>query len=149
MTPRLNAPDIAPDLYKAVLGLEKYVRANVDHTLLHLLKLRASIINGCSFCIDMHSTESLAAGERPERLFGLAAWHEAPFYSEAERAALALTDAVTRLEEGGVPDDVWAGAAAHFDDKQLVDLVGAISVINVWNRVAISCRTTPLSAAGA
>lgn len=146
MTPRLNAPDVAPGLYKAVLDLEKYVRANVDPMLLHLVKLRASMVNGCSFCIDMHSTESLAEGERSERLFGLAAWREAPFYSEAERAALALTDAVTRLDEGGVPDDVWADAAAHFDDRQLLDLVGAISVINVWNRVAISCRTMPASA---
>jgi len=94
----------------------------------------------------MHSAEALAEGETTARLFGLAAWQEAPFYTDQERAALALTDVVTRLPEGGVPDDVWAEAAAHFSDKGLLDLLGAIAVINVWNRVAISMRATPLSA---
>jgi len=149
MTQRMSPATVAPDLMKAIRALEAYVRSNVDPTLLKLVKLRASIINGCAFCVDMHSAEALEAGERTERLFGLAAWRDSPFYTDAERAALALTDAATRLGDDGVPDDVWAEAAAEFDEKQLADLVGAIGVINLWNRVAIGFRTTPLSAVGA
>jgi AhpD family alkylhydroperoxidase len=149
MTPRINPAKVAPGLMKAVRGVEDYVRGNVDPTLFNLIKMRASIINGCTFCVDMHGMHALEAGERPERLFGLAAWREAPFYSDAERAALALTDAATRLGEEGVPDAVWAEAAAVFDERQLADLVGAIGVINMWNRIAIGFRTTPLSALAA
>lgn len=149
MTPRMHPARVAPGLMKAIRDVESYVRSNVDPTLLALVKLRASFVNGCAFCVDMHSAEALEAGERVERLFGLAAWREAPFYTDPERAALALTDAVTRLGDGGVPDDVWAEAAAAFDEKQLADLVGAIGVINLWNRVAIGFRTTPLSAVAA
>ena len=149
MTPRIIPAKVAPGLMKAVTDVEAYVRRNVDPTLFALVKMRASIINGCAFCVDMHGMHALEAGERPERLFALAAWREAPFYSDAERAALALTDAVTRLGDDGVPDAVWAEAAAVFDEKQLADLVGAIGVINMWNRIAIGFRSTPLSALAA
>lgn len=143
---RTDPRTLAPELYRAVLGVEKYVRQHVDRHLLHLVKLRASMVNGCAFCIDMHSTEALDDGESHARLFGLAAWREAPYYDDGERAALALTDAVTTLGEHGVPDDVWAAATAQFGEKGTIDLVGAIGVINLWNRLAIANRTTPASA---
>lgn len=149
MTERLNPATAAPGLYEALVGVERYLRANVEPSLFELVKLRASMVNGCAFCVDMHSVDALGAGEPTHRLFGLAAWRDAPFYSDTERAALALTDAVTRLGDDGVPDDVWAGAAAVFDDRQLADLVGAIAMINLWNRVAIPCQSTPRSARGA
>ncbi|TDC36793.1 carboxymuconolactone decarboxylase family protein [Micromonospora sp. KC213] len=140
---RINVAEVAPEAYQAVLGLERYVRANVEHTVLELVKLRASILNGCAFCVDMHSREALAAGESNRRLFAVAAWREAPFFDERERTALALTDAVTRLGEHGVPDDVWDDAAKVWSQKELVDLMMAISVINVWNRIAVTTRAQP------
>ena len=145
MTQRLNAVTVAPQLYEVMSAVENYVRSTVEPTLLELVKLRASMINRCTFCVDLHSNDALRRGERPERLFGLAAWREAPFYTDAERAALALTDAATRLDDAGVPDDVWDRAAEHFDDKQLADRSDEIGMINFWNRFAISFRTTPLS----
>ncbi|TDB73830.1 carboxymuconolactone decarboxylase family protein [Micromonospora sp. KC721] len=140
---RINVAEVAPEAYQAVLGLERYVRANVEHTVLELVKLRASISNGCAFCVDMHSREALAAGESNRRLFAVAAWREAPFFDERERTALALTDAVTRLGEHGVPDDVWDDAAKVWSQKELVDLVMAIATINVWNRIAVTTRAQP------
>src|SRR5688572_21353034 len=97
MEPRMNPYQLAPDGYRAVAALEGYVRGRVDHSLLHLVKLRASILNGCAFCVDMHSRDALAAGEDSRRLFAVAAWRESPFFTAAERAALGLTDAVTRV----------------------------------------------------
>ncbi|MEU4383048.1 carboxymuconolactone decarboxylase family protein [Micromonospora echinofusca] len=138
---RMNVAEVAPQAYQAVLGLEKYVRANVGHTALELVKLRASMLNGCAFCVDMHSRDALAAGESDRRLFAVAAWREAPFFDERERTALALTDAVTRLGEHGVPDDVWDAAAKVWSEKELADLLMAIATINVWNRIAVTCRT--------
>ncbi|WP_035815345.1 carboxymuconolactone decarboxylase family protein [Jiangella gansuensis] len=143
MTQRLNVPTVAPEGYRAVLGLEQYVQANLDHTLLHLVKMRASIINECSFCVDMHSRDAVAAGEHHHRLYATAAWHDAPFFDERERAALALTDAVTRLSPGGVPDDVWDTAAKHFEERELADLLLAIVTINAWNRITVPTRTEP------
>ncbi len=143
MKPRLSIPEVAPEGYRAVLGLEKYVRANVDHTLLHLVKLRASILNNCAYCIDMHATDARKAGEAERRLFAVAAWQESPFFDDRERAAFALTDAVTELGRGGVSDDVWNAAAAIWSEKELADLILAISVINVWNRVAVPTHTQP------
>ncbi|MFI7080840.1 MULTISPECIES: carboxymuconolactone decarboxylase family protein [unclassified Micromonospora] len=137
---RMNVAKVAPEAFGAVMGLEKYVRANVDHTVLELVKLRASILNGCAFCVDMHSQEALGAGESSRRLFAVAAWREAPFFDERERTALALTDAVTRLGEHGVPDDVWEDAAKVWPEKALADLVLAIATINVWNRIAVTFR---------
>ncbi|MGC5052709.1 carboxymuconolactone decarboxylase family protein [Micromonospora sp. DT48] len=138
---RMNAAEVAPEAFGTVLGLEKYVRANVDHTVLELVKLRASMLNGCTYCVDMHSREAMDAGESSRRLFAVAAWREAPFFDERERAALALTDAVTRLGEHGVPDDVWDAAAKVWPEKALADLVLAIATINVWNRIAVTFRT--------
>lgn len=139
-------PTTAPDLYAAFQTAEQVVRRHVDARLLHLVKLRASVLNGCAFCVDMHSTEVLADGEATARLFGVAAWRETPLYTDAERAALALCDAMTRLGEHGVPDDVFDEAAAHFDPTTLAHLVGAIAMINLWNRLAITSRLTPASA---
>lgn len=143
MTPRLNVPATTPEGYRAVRKLAEYVEANVDRTLMHLIELRASMINGCSFCVDMHSRDALAIGEDSRRLFAVAAWEDAPFFTERERAALALTDAVTRLEPGGVPDDVWDSAAKHFTDRELADLLLTIGTINVWNRISVPSRTQP------
>jgi AhpD family alkylhydroperoxidase len=137
---RINAAEVAPEAFGAVLGLEKYVRANVDYTVLELVKLRASMLNGCTYCVDMHSREALGAGESSRRLFAVAAWREAPFFDERERAALALTDAVTQLGEHGVPDDVWDAASKVWPEKALADLVLAIATINVWNRIAVTFR---------
>jgi AhpD family alkylhydroperoxidase len=134
---------VVPQAYQAVFGLEKYVQANVDHTVLELVKLRASMLNGCAFCVDMHSRDALAAGESSRRLFAVAAWREAPFFDERERTALALTDAVTRLGEHGVPDEVWDAAAKVWSEKELADLVVAIATINVWNRIAVTSQAQP------
>ncbi|GAB3159380.1 carboxymuconolactone decarboxylase family protein [Micromonospora sonneratiae] len=143
MEQRMDLTRVAPEAYQAVFGLEKYVRANVEHTVLELVKLRASILNGCSFCVDMHSRDALAAGESSRRLFAVAAWREAPFFDERERAALALTDAVTRLGEHGVPDEIWDRAREVWAEKELADLVLAIATINVWNRLMVTTRTPP------
>jgi AhpD family alkylhydroperoxidase len=143
MEQRLNLRRVAPDAMTAVLGLEQYVRGAVDHTLLHLVKLRASILNGCAYCVDMHSREAADAGEDPRRLFAVAAWRESPFFSEEERAALALTDAVTRLGDAGVPDDVWTDAESAFGTEGVANLVVAIATINVWNRIAVTFHTQP------
>jgi AhpD family alkylhydroperoxidase len=138
---RLTLTDVAPGAYQAIMGMETYARKNVEPTLYKLIKLRASIINGCGFCVDMHSTEALEQGESSRRLFGVAAWREATaLFTERELAALALTDAVTRLGDDGVPDDVWDRAAEHFDKAELGNLLMAIATINVWNRVAVSSR---------
>lgn len=140
---RIDMAAVAPQAYQAVLGLEKYIRTNLDHTVLELVKLRASMLNGCAFCVDMHSRDALAAGESSRRLFAVAAWREAPFFTERERTALALTDAVTRLGEHGVPDEVWDAAAKVWSEKELADLVVAIATINVWNRISVTSRTEP------
>ncbi|MDO3702029.1 carboxymuconolactone decarboxylase family protein [Micromonospora sp. C28SCA-DRY-2] len=140
---RINVAEVAPQAYQAVLGLEKYARANVERTVYHLVKLRASMLNGCAFCVDMHSRDALAEGESSRRLFAVATWREAPFFDERERTALALTDAVTRLGEDGVPDEVWDAAAKVWSEKELADLLIAIATINVWNRIAVPSRTQP------
>jgi AhpD family alkylhydroperoxidase len=140
---RLAVHEVAPGAYKAVMGMETYARTHNDPVLYELVKLRASMINGCAFCVDMHSRDALAAGEDSRRLFGVAAWHDAPFYTDRERAALALTDAVTRLGDHGVPDDVWDAAAKQFTEDELANLLMAIATINVWNRISISTRNEP------
>ena len=141
--PRLAIGNVAPGAYRAVYGMEKYCHDNVDPTLYKLIKLRASMVNGCSFCTDMHSREALEQGESSRRLFAVAAWHDAPFFTERERAALALTDSVTRLGEHGVPDEVWEPAAKAFTEEELGNLLVAIATINVWNRLSIATRTQP------
>nr|WP_253772784.1 carboxymuconolactone decarboxylase family protein [Goodfellowiella coeruleoviolacea] len=124
-----------------MLGLEKYMASSpLPKSLYHLVKLRASQMNGCSFCVDMHSHDAKAAGETDERLFTVAAWRDAPFFTDAERAALALTEAATRLSPEGVSDEVWDEAAKHFTENELAALVLAIAVINAWNRISIPTR---------
>jgi AhpD family alkylhydroperoxidase len=139
---RLNINDVSPAAYKAVMGMEAYARRHNDPVLYELVKLRASIVNGCGFCVDMHSTAALEAGESSRRLFGVAAWREAAaLFTDKELAAFALTDAVTRLGDHGVPDEVWDQAAEHFDKAELAHLLMAIATINVWNRLAIATKT--------
>ncbi|WP_246606266.1 carboxymuconolactone decarboxylase family protein [Paractinoplanes toevensis] len=141
MTQRMALADVVPAGYAAVAQLEKYGRANVEPTVLHLIKIRASVLNGCAFCIDMHTTEALADGENQRRLFAVAAWREAAgFFTPKERAALALTDAVTRVE---VSDEVWAEAAKEWSEEEVANLIIAIGTINVWNRIVISTRQPP------
>ncbi|MET8351995.1 carboxymuconolactone decarboxylase family protein [Micromonospora sp. NPDC005206] len=140
---RMNPGEVAPKAYQAVMGLEKYVQSNVDHTVLELIKLRASMLNGCAYCVDLHSRDALASGESNRRLFAVATWREAPFFDERERTALALTDAVTRLGEHGVSDEVWDAAAKVWSEKELADLVMAIATINVWNRIGVTLRLEP------
>jgi AhpD family alkylhydroperoxidase len=142
--PRLDATKVSPDLYKAILGLEKYVEASgLDQKLLDLVKIRASQINGCAYCIVMHTNDARKHGESDERMHLLNAWHEAPVYSPRERAALAWTEAVTKISDHHVPDEVYGEARRHFSEKELVDLTAAVIAINAWNRAAIAFRPTP------
>jgi AhpD family alkylhydroperoxidase len=144
MQARIDYAQIAPDALKAMLGLEHYLaKSSLDRRLLDLVKLRASQINGCAYCIDMHWKDLRAAGESEQRLYGLDAWREAPYYSDRERAALAWTEAVTRIAETHATDTVYEAVRAQFSEKEVVDLTFAIAAINAWNRVAISLRVVP------
>lgn len=140
--PRLSIHDIDPKAYQPMFALEKYIHAgNLGEDLLALVKIRASQINGCAYCLDMHGREARAAGVDERRLDVLAGWHEAPdLYSPREQAALALTEEVTLIGEGGVSDETWAQAAAEFGKQDLVVLIMAICAINAWNRMAIATR---------
>jgi len=144
--PRLAVAELVPDGYRALLGVETYARRNVEHSLYELIKLRASVLNGCAFCVDMHTRDALAHGESERRLFAVAAWHESPFFTRRERAAFALTDAVTQLEPGGVSDDVWDAVRSEFTDDEIANLLIAIGMINLWNRIAVPSRTLPADA---
>ncbi len=138
MGPRIVYQHAAPGVAHAMLGLERYTReSGLEHTLLELVKMRTSQINGCAYCLDMHSKDARAAGETEQRLYVLNAWREAPFYTPRERAALAWTEAVTRIGDG-VSDAQFAAAREHFDEKELADLTLAIVTINGWNRLAIA-----------
>jgi len=142
--PRLDYAAAAPGAYAAMRGLEAYVRqSGLEPRLLELVKVRASQINGCAYCIDMHTRDARARGESEQRLYALSAWHETPFYSPRERAALAWTEAVTRMADDAVPDAVYAAARLHFEEKALVDLTLAIVAINGWNRLAVAFATVP------
>ena len=144
MQPRLNYREISPDGFKAMAGLEQYLRrSSIEPALLHLVKLRASQINGCAYCIDMHSKDARRGGETEQRLYCLSAWRECPFYTDRERAAFEWTEAVTLIIDGHVPDDVFERVRPHFSDKELVDLNYAVAAINVWNRIAIPFRSVP------
>lgn len=136
---RISYKDVAPGAYQAMLGLERYAgESGLDHSLLELVRTRASQLNGCAFCLDMHGKDALAAGETPQRLLGLSAWRDAPFYTDRERAALTWTEAVTQLGPAGVPEEMFRSAREQFGDRQLVDLTMAIIAINGWNRLAIA-----------
>lgn len=140
----MNYPKAAPEVYKAMIAVEGALHAgSVEPGLLHLVKLRASQINGCAFCIDMHWKDAKALGETDIRLYSLDAWEESPFYSEKERAALEWTEALTRIAETHAPDEAFEELRKHFDEKQAAELSWAISLINAWNRIAIGFRAIP------
>ena len=142
--PRLDARKVSPDLYKAMASLENYVEASgLERKLLDLVKIRASQINGCAYCIIMHTNDARKHGESDEWMHLLNAWREAPIYSARERAALAWTEAVTKISDRHVPDDVYDEARRHFSEKELVDLTAAVIAINAWNRAAIAFRVIP------
>ncbi|MGH6670724.1 MAG: carboxymuconolactone decarboxylase family protein [Xanthobacteraceae bacterium] len=144
MQARVDPRKVCPEGMKAVSGLHAYVHeCGLDHRLLELVKMRASQINGCASCMDMHSKELRAAGEDEQRLYLLSAWRECPFYTDRERAALAWTEAVTLLTEGYVPDDVFELARAHFKEDELVKLTIALVAINGANRINVAFRTVP------
>jgi AhpD family alkylhydroperoxidase len=144
MKPRIEYQKVAPEAMSAMLGLEKHVRQSVlDASLLELVKLRASQINGCAYCVDMHTKDARVRGESEQRLYAVVVWRETPFFTDRERAALAWTEAVTQVSSRHVPDDVYDLARKHFNEKELVDLTMAIIAINGWNRLAISFRTVP------
>lgn len=139
---RLNIAQQAPEGFHTVLALEQYVRGRLDRELLELVKLRASQINGCALCVDMHATDLEAAGVPTRKIYAASAWRETTFFTDGERAALALTEQVT-LIPGGVDEETWQAAAREFSEQQLADLVLAIGTINLWNRTAASTHQSP------
>lgn len=144
MQSRIDVTKYAQEAPKSMLALEKYIMGcGLDHGLIHLLKMRASQINGCAYCIDMHSIDARALGETEQRLYALDAWRETPFFTERERAALAWTEAITKVSETHVPDDVYEELKKYFNEKEVVDLTVVATVINMWNRLAISTRAVP------
>jgi AhpD family alkylhydroperoxidase len=144
MQPRLNPYQAVPEAMKALTELEKYVRnSGIEPTLIELVKTRASQINGCAYCIYMHTRDARARGETEERLYLLDAWHEASLYTERERAALAWTEAVTLVSQTHVPDGVYEEARRQFSEEELVKLTLLVATINAWNRMAISFRSMP------
>jgi AhpD family alkylhydroperoxidase len=145
MQARLEAQKVSPAAYQAMLGLEMFVRkqSKLEPALIELIKVRASQVNGCAYCIDMHSKDARADGETEQRLYALSAWEETPFFTDRERAALALTEAITLVSEGHVPDAVYEKAGKTFSEEELVNLTLAIITINGWNRLAITFRMVP------
>jgi AhpD family alkylhydroperoxidase len=138
-SPRISIPRLARDAYRAQVALDRSIE--LDPALRELLKMRASIVNGCAYCIDMHAREAHELGETEQRLLALAGWRESPLFSARERAALAVCDAVTLIHRDGLPDDVYAGAQAEFDDEEIAQLILAVAAINTWNRIAISAHS--------
>jgi AhpD family alkylhydroperoxidase len=150
MTPRLDYRAAAPKLFQAMLGLESAVStAGLEHCLMELVKIRASQINGCAFCIDMHTREARKGGETEERIYLLDAWREAPHYTPRERAALAWTEALTLVAQTHAPDADYEALKAHFTGEEIAQLTMRIVVINGWNRLAIGFRAVPASAPAA
>jgi AhpD family alkylhydroperoxidase len=144
MTPRLDPAAITPDLYKAYFAFsQSRHKGALPQTLRHLVDIRASQLNGCAFCVDMHVKEATIHGERPLRLHHLAIWRESPLFDARERAALAWTEAVTRLGEHGVADDVYDEARLQFSDAELSELTFAVVAINGWNRLSVAFRRRP------
>jgi AhpD family alkylhydroperoxidase len=143
---RLAVDTLAPHLTKAMNALEAASRkTGIEASLQELVRARASQINGCAYCVDMHSTDARAAGESERRLCALPVWHDTPFFTERERAALELTEAMTRLADRRVPDEVVDRAKAHFTDVELAELMWVITVINAWNRLGATAHAWPLS----
>jgi len=144
MEPRIDYMKAGRGVVEAMLGLERYLRqSGLEESLLNLVRMRASQINGCAYCIDMHWKDARALGENEQRLYGLDAWEESPYYTDRERAALAWTEALTNVREGHVSDEVYERVRPHFTEKELADLSLAITSINSWNRLNIAMRTVP------
>jgi len=145
MEPRINPTKVAPGAYRAMAGLEGYVRnsSKLEASLLELVRMRASQINGCAYCLDMHSKDARAVGETEQRLYTLSAWRETPFFTGRERAALAWTEAITLISSSNAPDDVYEEARKEFTEEELVNLTIAVVAINGWNRLAIGFRAVP------
>ena len=144
MQSRINFSKVAPGALRAMFGLEQYVNnSGLEPSLLDLIKTRASQLNGCAYCIDMHTKDARAHGEGEQRLYALSVWRATPFYSERERAALDWTEAITLIGQTHAPDDVFAAARAQFSEEELVNLTVAIIAINGWNRLATGFRETP------
>ena len=145
MRSELNYGKQAPGIYDAMDALDRYLATDsaIEEPLLHLVRLRASQINGCPYCIDMHWKDLRSIGEGEQRLYGLDAWRESPYYTDRERAALAWTEAVTLIATDHVPERVYEQARSHFSAKELCDLTLAIATINAWNRLSISARLVP------
>ncbi|CAN5777077.1 carboxymuconolactone decarboxylase family protein [soil metagenome] len=143
MAQRLDYIKASPASFRAMMGVEQHVAKGVDGVLMHLLKLRASQINGCAYCIDMHWKDARAAGQSEERLYALSAWRESTLYSDRERAVLAWTESLTLIADEHAEDGEYEGVRAHFSDTELADLTWAIAAINAWNRIAIGFRAKP------
>ena len=144
MSQRIDYGKVSPGAVRAMYGLEKYLsQASLESSLLDLIKLRASQVNGCAYCIDMHSKDARARNETEQRIYGLVAWRETSYYSERERAALAWTEALTLIANDHVPDELYEQVRQHFSEQELVDLTLAVVAINGWNRIAISFRVEP------
>ncbi|HEX6044508.1 MAG TPA: carboxymuconolactone decarboxylase family protein [Pyrinomonadaceae bacterium] len=144
MEPRIDYLKTARGAYHAMLGIEHYLQqSGLEHSLQDLIKLRVSQMNGCAYCIDMHWKDLRAAGESEQRLYGLDAWEESPYYTDRERAALAWAESVTNIQDGHVPDAVFEHVRKFFTDQELADLTLAITAINSWNRLSIAARTVP------
>jgi AhpD family alkylhydroperoxidase len=145
MEPRIDYLKVAPPgAVHAMYGLEKYVQnCGLEHSLLELIKMRSSQLNGCAYCLDMHSKDARAAGETEQRLYALNAWRETPFFTDRERAALEWTEALTLISANHVPDELYARVSKHFSEAELVNLSMAVIAINGWNRLSISFRAVP------
>ena len=144
MKTRINYIHLSGNAFKSMMGLEEHLKqSSIEPGLKHILKLRASQINGCAYCIDMHWKDAKAAGETDIRLYGLDAWEESPYYNDRERAALAYVESVTKVAETHVPDAVFDKVRSHFSEQEVVDLTWLAAAINAWNRVAISMRAEP------
>jgi AhpD family alkylhydroperoxidase len=144
MSPRLDYRRVAPGAMKAMYAFEQFVRdSTLDPALIELVKLRASYMNGCAYCVDMHTKEARAAGESEQRLYAIPVWRETPFFTERERAVLAWTEAVTDIARTGAPDAAFEELRAHFSESEVVDLTMAVIAINGWNRLLVSLRAEP------
>jgi len=144
MQPRIDYRKFAQGALNPIFALEKYIaESGLEPKLVHLVKMRASQINGCAYCLDMHSIDARGAGETEQRLYTLDAWRETPFFTDRERAALAWTEAVTLIAQTHAPDDVYADVQKQFTEKEIVDLTFVVGTINLWNRLAISTRAVP------
>ncbi|MEZ2440455.1 carboxymuconolactone decarboxylase family protein [Chitinophaga sp. RCC_12] len=144
MEARMDVYKLLPGAFNAMMGLQTFVNeSGLDKTLTELIKIRASQINGCAFCLNMHTREARQMGETEQRIYALPAWEESPYYTEKERAALALTEAVTLISTSRVPDEVYKAAQAVFTQQEIATITMAIVAINSWNRIAITSRTLP------